>query len=328
VTPGASERPPDVAVVVPSHDRPAGLARLLDALAEQTLPRERFEVVVAHDSSDAETEALLRAHPLADEGVLRHLSFPPGPGPAQKRNAAWREARAPLVAFTDDDCRPESGWLEGLVAAASNHPGAIVQGATRPDPEDLHLARRAGARSQAIDPPSPHAQTCNILYPRDLLARLDGFEEGLPVAAGEDTDLAWRALDLGAEHVGAPDAVTYHAVASRSLADELAGLVRWQHLGYVVARHPRARDHLVLRVFWKPTHAWLTAALGVFALTRRPWLALLPLAGWARAALPSYGAGWRGRARAISELPLRAVVDVFELGVAIRGAIRYRTLFL
>jgi hypothetical protein len=50
--------------------------------------------------------------------------------------------------------------------------------------------------------------------------------------------------------------------------------------------------------------------------------------GWARATLPSYGSGWRGRARAVSELPVRAVVDVFELGVAVRGAIRYRTLFL
>jgi GT2 family glycosyltransferase len=321
-------RSPDVAVVVPSHDRPAGLARLLDGLAAQTLPRDRFEVVVAHDSSDAETEELLRSHTLAREGVLRHLSFAPGPGPAQKRNAAWREAQAPLVAFTDDDCRPEPGWLESLVDAARANPGAIVQGATQPDPEDLHLASRAGARSQAIDPPSPHAQTCNILYPREMLELLNGFEERLPVAAGEDTDLAWRALDTGARHVGAPSAVTYHAVAARSLADELAGLVRWQHLAYVVARHPRARRHLVLGVFWKPTHAWLSAALGVLVLTRSLRLTLLPLLGWARAALPSYGPGWRGRARAASELPVRAVVDVFEIGVAARGALRYRTPFL
>ena len=321
-------RSPDVAVVVPSHDRPAGLARLLDGLAAQTLPRERFEVVVAHDSSGPETDEILRSHPLAREGVLRHLSFPPGPGPAQKRNAGWREAQAPLVAFTDDDCRPETGWLEGLLDVARANPGAIVQGATQPDPEELHLARRAGARSQAIDPPSPHAQTCNILYPREMLERLDGFEERLPVAAGEDTDLAWRALDAGAEHVGAPDAVTYHSVAARTLSEELAGLVRWQHLAYVVARHPRARRHLVLGVFWKPTHAWITGALAVLALTRSPRLALLPLIGWARAAMPSYGTGLRGRARAVSELPVRAVVDAFELGVAARGALRYRTFFL
>jgi GT2 family glycosyltransferase len=323
-----SERSPDVSVVVPSHDRPDGLARLLDALEAQTLPRERFEVLVAHDSSGPETEELLRAHPLARDGVLRHLSFAPGPGPAEKRNAAWREARAALVAFTDDDCRPEPGWLAHLLETADANPGAIVQGATQPDPEDLHLARRAAARSQAIDPPSPHAQTCNILYPRDLLERLGGFEERLPVAAGEDTDLAWRALDAGADHVGAPDAVTYHAVVPRSLSDELAGLVRWQHLAYVVARHPRARRHLVLGVFWKPTHAWLVAVLGILALTRSPRLALLPALGWARAALPSYGSGWRGRTRAVSELPVRAVVDLFELGVAARGGLRYRTLFL
>lgn len=318
----------DVAVVVPSHDRPEGLRRLLDALAAQTLSRERFEVVVAHDSSGAETEELLRSHVLAREGVLRHLSFAPGPGPAQKRNAAWRATAAPLVAFTDDDCRPEPSWLAELVAAAGANPGAIVQGATRPDPEDLDNARRSGARSQAIDPPSPYAQTCNILYPRELLEQLGGFEERLPVAAGEDTDLAWRALDLGSDQVGAPAAVTYHAVAARTLREELAGLPRWQHLAYVVARHPRARRHLVLGVFWKPTHAWLAFAIGVLAVTRRPGLALVAALPWAKVALPSYGSGWRGRARAVSELPVRAVVDVAEMGVAARGALRYRTLFL
>ncbi|MDQ3936983.1 MAG: glycosyltransferase family 2 protein, partial [Actinomycetota bacterium] len=78
---------PDIAVVVPSHDRPLRLRWLLNALEEQTLAPGRFEVIVAHDSRDPETEALLRDHPLAAGGTLRHLRFAPGPGPAEKRNA-------------------------------------------------------------------------------------------------------------------------------------------------------------------------------------------------------------------------------------------------
>src|SRR3954451_19273139 len=102
---------PRLSVVVPSHDRPLRLRWLLNALEEQTLDRSRWEVVVAHDSTGPETEALLRDHPLAKAGVLRHLSFAPGPGPAAKRNAAWRLSRAPTVLFTDDDCRPPADWL-------------------------------------------------------------------------------------------------------------------------------------------------------------------------------------------------------------------------
>ena len=38
----------DISVVVPSHGRAAKLTELLAALAEQTLPRDRWEVVVVH----------------------------------------------------------------------------------------------------------------------------------------------------------------------------------------------------------------------------------------------------------------------------------------
>ena len=41
--------PPDVSVVVPSHARRLRLRWLLNALEEQTLAPERFEVIVVHD---------------------------------------------------------------------------------------------------------------------------------------------------------------------------------------------------------------------------------------------------------------------------------------
>ena len=63
---------PELTVVVASHDRPLRLRWLLNALADQTLERGRWEVAVGHDCSGAareETERLLGDHPLAHEGV-------------------------------------------------------------------------------------------------------------------------------------------------------------------------------------------------------------------------------------------------------------------
>ena len=48
-----------IAVVVGTHDRPARLAQLLRALAEQERPAD--EVVVVADCSPASTEAVLAA---------------------------------------------------------------------------------------------------------------------------------------------------------------------------------------------------------------------------------------------------------------------------
>src|SRR5687767_2596840 len=110
---------PEIAVVVASHDRALRLRWLLNALEEQTLERDRWEIVVGHDSEGPETDELLTTHPLALSGSLRHVTLPPGSAPpGANRNAALRIVRAPLVAFTDDDCRPPRDWLANALKAA------------------------------------------------------------------------------------------------------------------------------------------------------------------------------------------------------------------
>jgi GT2 family glycosyltransferase len=327
-SPGGGLSRPEIAVVVPTRDRPLRLRWLLNALEEQSLAPELFEVIVCHDSRGPETEELLRTHPLALRGVLRHRALEPGTRSAgYKRNLGWRSARAPVIAFTDDDCRPPTDWLARALEAASRHPGAIVQGATRPDPDEIELALRAPhARTQAIDPPSPWAQTCNILYPRELLERLDGFDE--QIESGEDTDVALRGIAAGASFLAAPEVVNYHSVQSSGLPALLRTLPRWEFIPWLVKRHPELRRECAAGVFWRETHGWMLLALAGVALTRSHPAALLLAAPWAVRAAPSYGPGPRGRLRACLELPSRAVVDLVELSVLARGSARHRSLVL
>jgi GT2 family glycosyltransferase len=323
--------PPRVSVVVPSHERPLRLRWLLNALEEQTLDPAEFEVIVAHDSAGAETEELLHGHPLAAAGVLRHLTFPPGAGPAMKRNAAWRLARAPIVAFTDDDCRPPEDWLQNVVRAVERSPGAVIQGATEPDPDELGLTVASGFhRSQRVDPPEPWGQTCNIVYPRALLERLGGFDESLPVASGEDTDLALRARESGADYVGAPWVRTFHMVEPVGILARVRELWRWRYIPYLVRTHPGLRRDLILRIFWKPSHAWLALALAgtVAAVATGLWPLTLLWTGWALHSLPSYGPSLRGRVRSLIELPGKALLDATELLALTVGSVRHRALFL
>jgi GT2 family glycosyltransferase len=303
-----------ISVVVPSHGRPLRLRWLLNALEEQTLDRDAWEVVVVHDSD----YGFVASHPAG----AREVRVAPC-GPAAKRNAGWRAARAPLVAFTDDDCRPPADWLAGALRAGEARPGAVVQGATRPDPDEVALVRAPHHRTVSIDPPTPEAQTCNVVYPRAVLERLGGFDEGLGTIGGEDLDLAQRARRAGVPFAAAPGVVTFHAVEVLGLRRRLAFAWRWRDLPAVVARHPELRRDATLGVFWKRRHAWLALALAG-AAARRPALAL----PWARAALPSYGPGVRGRLRAVWELPGQAAVDAVELAALARGSVRHRTLFL
>jgi GT2 family glycosyltransferase len=316
---GAARVTPEVSVVVPSHARPARLARLLDALAAQTLPRERFEVIVVHDYE----------HDLTHPVLARQLRVAPAQrGPARQRNLGWRDARAPLVAFTDDDCRPEPGWLDALLTVARDHPGAIVQGATSPDPEERDALANPYARTITVDPPGRFAQTCNILYPRAVLEAVDGFDERLPAPAGEDTDLALRARALGTPYVGAPDARVFHAVEAYSLAGAVRLAFKWRHLAYVVRRHPEVRGWFALRVFWREAHLRLCLALAGALLARRHPLAAALCLPYLRERLGVHGRGVPARLRAARELPGRAAVDLAEIAAMVAGSARYRTFVL
>ncbi|MCW2957953.1 MAG: glycosyltransferase family 2 protein, partial [Solirubrobacterales bacterium] len=69
---------PLLSVCVPSHERPLRLRWLLNALADQTLDRSRWELVVCDDSRDGRVGTLLRDHPLAADGTLRVQRLAPG----------------------------------------------------------------------------------------------------------------------------------------------------------------------------------------------------------------------------------------------------------
>jgi hypothetical protein len=317
---------PVVSVVVASHARVLRLRWLLNALEEQTLDAS-WEVIVVHDYDAGTAARHLDAHPLALAGRLRQLAIAPGTGsPARQRNLGWGAARAALVAFTDDDCRPEPGWLAALVAEADRRPGQPVQGRTRPDPFEYAISAAPHVRTLEIDPPGRFAQTCNILYPRELLERLDGFDER--AVTGEDLDLALRARERGAVLAAAPDALVNHAVEAHTLPGMIRINLKWRHLAYVLTRHPELRRDCVASVFWEREHAEvLAAAAGLLGARVRPALALLALP-YARRELGRRGRGAIARLVAAAELPGHAVQELAEVATMAAGSLRYRTLIL
>jgi GT2 family glycosyltransferase len=305
---------PAVSVVVPSRGRADRLPALLDALGRQTLARERFEVVVVHDYDEGAFDGY---------DFVRAIREPARPGDAShRRNAGWRAARAPLIAFTDDDCRPQPAWLAELLRVAEQHPGAVVQGATRPAPEQAYLLNSAFVRTVDQTPPHWWAQTANILYPRDLLERVGGLDEHL--WAGEDADLALRARAAGAAHVGAADALVYHEVAALSALDQVRENRRWESLVLFAKRNPSVRRYLPLRVFWKIEHPYaLLAAAGLLSAPRRPLMLALcaPYLVVERNRKPN-------TLLALRQAPVRWVVDLAEIAMFARASVRHRTLVL
>ena len=308
---------PEVSVVIASGGRrETRLAFALEALAEQTLARERFEVIVVRNPAPGPMAGAPPGLP------VRFLEPSEAGGPGANRNLGWRAARAPLVAFTDDDCRPAPGWLEALLEASA--PDAVVQGRTEPEPEERHLSFGL-ARTQEITGPSDWYETCNLAYPRPLLERLDGFDETFTGWGFEDTDLGLRARAAGARLLYRESALVWHAVHLRHLRRSLALAREPGLVALLLARHPEQRRALYRGVFWQRSHALVSlAAAGL--LTRRLPLALAAAWPYVAEHLRAYDRSPRGAAGGLLDLPVRAAADAVETAVTVRGALRHRVL--
>jgi len=195
----------------------------------------------------------------------------------------------------------------------------LVQGPTRPLPSERHLL---GPFSRTVDisGPTPHYETCNIAYPRALLEQLGGFDENYPAAAGEDSDLGWRAIAAGAELRFAPAALTHHAVHARGPLAAMKDVLLAEQGVQAYKVNPGLREYLPQKVFYRRSHAlFLEAALAV-ALSRRTPAALLfaiPYALHVRSRAKQQGA-------TTAQMAFYPAYDGLEILAVARGSLRHR----
>lgn len=310
---------PAISVVVPTRNRAERLRALLASLGGQEAPS--FEVVVVDNASEDDTLSVIAEADARADTHVHAIHLPQPMGPAVARNRGWRAARGELIVFTDDDVVAPDGWLAALHDAHRRQPEALVQGRTDPDPREAHRLS-AFSRSQSASGPGPWFQTCNIAYPRALLERLGGFDESFWEAAGEDTDLGWRAIESGARVVYEPAALNWHAVHDAGPLQLIRSSQKWRLGVRNVARHPDLRAALHARVFWKRSHAQLLLGLlGTAAFGKRGLIAFLPYLGEQRTQHGSY-------AGTFAALPAHVAIDAAEVVAMLRGSIESRTLVL
>lgn len=200
-------------VIVPVHNgRGDDLRCLLDALARQTIPRDRFEVVIADDgSTDGSTDGLE-----TDDGWIR-VSRGPKSNEFAARNRAVADARpSEVLAFTDSDCIPEPYWLEeGIKALEEADLAAGGVRFTLPErPTVWTLLDIETTKDGERMVQHGNAETANVLVRRELFERLGGWDGTLPNHG--DYEFAQRCVANGAKLVYAPKALLWHPTRDRA----------------------------------------------------------------------------------------------------------------
>ena len=221
-----------VSAILVCHDGARWLPGVLDGLAAQERPPDRV-VVVDTGSTDAGPRlAAQRLGPRASYLTLpRSTPFGSAVRAATTGGPTGSSAGEDWVWLLHDDSAPAPEALARLLAAAQRHPDAAVLGPALREWPSLRRLLEVGVtltgtgrretglehgeydQGQFGDREVLAVNTAGMLVRAEAVDLL-GFDDHLPVL-GADLDFGWRAARSGLRVVVAPDAVVFHAEATR-----------------------------------------------------------------------------------------------------------------
>jgi glucosyl-dolichyl phosphate glucuronosyltransferase len=301
----------ELTVCICTHDRPRYVRDCLDGLARQTVPRDRFTLLIVDSASAERTElaALAQAH---DARLIRLDR----PGVSLARNAGAWAARTRYIAYIDDDAIPAPNWIESILAAIAEpgRPPALIGGQILPKWEAplplwwpaslrgvLSIIEYEGAgeyRSPEI-PARLEPYAANMVINVLSLLAAGGFggaigRYGNSLLSDEEVQLAWTLQDAGHSVRYDSRIVVHHQIQARRLRPEwLLSRLYWQGASTVLTRRMLQSPDLVWREL--PRRLAVACLFAPAALIPRRSTWLLPArwrlayaAGFIRAAL-----GWR-----------------------------------
>tara|TARA_Y100000780_G_scaffold119253_1_gene107539 strand:- start:11561 stop:12442 length:882 start_codon:yes stop_codon:yes gene_type:complete len=204
-----------VSVIVPVWNDSYRVLKCVNALKNQTLPKEKFEIIVVDNGSQDNTFEVLQQ--LEGITVLQEST----PGSYAARNKAISVANGSILAFTDSDCIPDKTWLENLVSCInSDKLIGIVAGEVKFfEAENDSVEREALAfESMFSMNQKKYAEnglciTANWCSKKSVLEAHSGFRTDLK--SGGDHDMSRRIVDSGLKVKHCEEAKVYHPARNK-----------------------------------------------------------------------------------------------------------------
>jgi cellulose synthase/poly-beta-1,6-N-acetylglucosamine synthase-like glycosyltransferase len=180
-------------VVVCSYNGSRLIGGCLQGLREQTYSN--YEVIVVDDGSTDTTASV--AHAFGARVISTENQ-----GLSSARNVGWQAATGEIVAYTDDDARPDPDWLLYLAGTFQRSDYGGVGGPNIAPPGDGLVAECvANAPGGPIhvlvtDTEAEHIPGCNMAFKKECLQAVGGFDPQFRTA-GDDVDMCWRLQGRG-----------------------------------------------------------------------------------------------------------------------------------
>ncbi|MGB8348127.1 MAG: glycosyltransferase [Ktedonobacteraceae bacterium] len=197
---------PRVSVIVCSYNGQRTLRDCCDGLLKQEYPN--YEVILVNDGSSDMTPAIGQEYGIKVITTENH-------GLSKARNIGLEAATGEIVAYIDDDARPDPHWLTYLATTFMKSEYAGVGGPNIAPPGDGPIAdcvaNAPGGPIHVLlsDQEAEHIPGCNMAFRKSCLQAIGGFDPQFRIA-GDDVDVCWRLQQRGWKLGFSPAAMVWH----------------------------------------------------------------------------------------------------------------------
>lgn len=192
-----------LSVVIPTYNRKGILKSCLEALFNQDISHDRYEILVVDDDSDDGTEQMMKKMLKEAPALLRYFRQEKK-GPAAAKNIGIKNSRGEIVLFINDDIIVTPSLIQEHIKShrKSPDPRIAVLGYVTWHPEIkvtplMDWLENGGPQFDYDGIESDKTDwkrfyTCNISLKKDFLINNGLFDEDFPHASFEDIELGYR----------------------------------------------------------------------------------------------------------------------------------------
>jgi len=211
---------PQITIVTGTLNRPQVVLQLVNQLVDES-KKIQIEVIVVDQSLPENYSQLQSEFPKLNNFSLVHFDKP---NTCKYLNYGWKNAKAPIVLYLDDDVTITEKTIQTHINAYENKNIHAVAGRVINDGEMISIDERVGkilwygaefTKNFNYEKPTyvdfPYG--CNMSFRRQTLEEIGGIDEKLspPVYAFNEVDLGYRISKKWKDSIlFAPEALVYH----------------------------------------------------------------------------------------------------------------------
>jgi cellulose synthase/poly-beta-1,6-N-acetylglucosamine synthase-like glycosyltransferase len=103
-----------ISVIIPARNEEKNIPALLNALSQQSYPKNKFEIIVVDDFSTDRTADVVKEFLLPDLLLIQPQINAENSSKKKSIEAAIQKSKGELIVTTDADCIPLNNWLETI----------------------------------------------------------------------------------------------------------------------------------------------------------------------------------------------------------------------